>query len=748
MISNILFFMHISSGGFFAASFLKRKYEEALPITIFLIIIIQYVFALFGNLRLGAYFVFIFAAILVLCSVLNVIIKKSYKTFLSSFITPGFFAFAVFYMVVNFANAGKLASAWDEFSHWADVVKVMSTINDFATNPASESAFKSYVPAMPLFQYNLQVLNQLIKRDVLLFSEWRLYLCYQIATYALLLPIFKNITWKHYYKGFLMGVVIFLLPSMYDKFYNTIYIDVFLGILAGYSLFLALETNALEPFSLLGFLLSLTVLVLTKDAGFPLALFLGVMYILKQLIHNKDWKIRIPYIVATITAVFLPKLSWEYHLSVNSIIKSFGRPISWSGFLNTIFKKNPADYRWITFNNFLHKLTQAKVAIGDTTIKISYILILLFLIVILYMLLREKNFENSAWRPTAIVGIVVGTILYVFGMVAMYMFKFSEYEATRLASFKRYIYIYMYMLSTAAWLMYIKIVLEKGMLNGRRIFAGIMLVIMLSCKSALWFVFRRYALSSVTERAPYIQLSQRVHETIGDADPKRVYIVSQEDSGFDYWVLRYSIRPHKANGDFTWSIGKSFYEGDVWTKELDKKAWQMELMNDYDYVLLYKTNSYFRNKFASVFNDPDGIIDKTIYVVDKKTGKLLLNEFSARVVFETKEEFKGKTEFLQTIDLAPLIDKNGLNSYRISFEAKSAVPGVILMCQQYGSTSRYIFEHQFNISTVYRKYSFVVIPQKSDFSVENSVLTFYGGYNTDVIPEIKNIVIEVFEKND
>lgn len=96
MISNILFFMHISSGGFFAASFLKRKYEEALPITIFLIIIIQYVFALFGNLRLGAYFVFIFAAILVLCSVLNVIIKKSYKTFLSSFITPGFFAFAVF----------------------------------------------------------------------------------------------------------------------------------------------------------------------------------------------------------------------------------------------------------------------------------------------------------------------------------------------------------------------------------------------------------------------------------------------------------------------------------------------------------------------------------------------------------------------------------------------------------------------------------------------------------------------------
>ena len=60
-----------------------------------------------------------------------------------------FFAFSVF-------NAGKLASTWDEFSHWIDIVKAMTTVDDFGTNPQSLSTFKSYPPAMSIFQYVLQ----------------------------------------------------------------------------------------------------------------------------------------------------------------------------------------------------------------------------------------------------------------------------------------------------------------------------------------------------------------------------------------------------------------------------------------------------------------------------------------------------------------------------------------------------------------------------------------------------------------
>lgn len=747
MITNILFFVIISCGSVFAASFYKRKYEEALPITVFSIILIQYVFALLGNLRLGAYAVFVSATILILYSILNVIAKKAYKMFLSYFLTPGFLIFVMFYVVLNLANVGKLASTWDEFSHWADVVKVMSTINDLATNPFSGSSFKSYVPAMSLFQYNLQVLNQIIKQDATAFSEWRLYLCYQVATYALLFPVYKNIGWKSFYKAILAGVAIFLLPSMFNGFYNVIYIDVYLGILAGFALFLLINIDTLDRFSLLSFFLSLSVLVLTKDAGFPLALFLCVMYVFKHIIYNRGWKIRIPYILTAVIVVLIPKLSWNYHLSINSVTKAFGTPINLGGFFGSIFSKKPEDYRWVTFDNFQKKLTQAEFSIGDTNLKMSYILMLVLLITMIYILLREKSIISSVWCISAINGIILGTGLYIVGMVAMYMFKFSEYEATMLASFGRYICIYIYMLSTASWLMYLSIVLQKGVLSLNNAYIGIMLLMMLSTTSASQFVFGKYKLSSEVIRKPYTQVSDMINETIGDT-PQKIYIVSQEDRGFDYWVLKYSMRPHIVNSGFSWSIGKPFYEGDIWTKKLNKEEWHKELQTNYDYVLLYKTNSYFKETYASVFNDPSTIMDRMLYKVDKKTGNLMLEGFEFKLVFEKREVFKGANEFLQTIDIAPLIDKYGLIPYRISFEARSAVPGELLMYQQNGSTARYAFQNYFDTTTAYKRYSLVVIPTEKDLSVQKSILAFYGKHGTGIIPEVKNIVIEVLEKEN
>ena len=101
-----------------------------------------------------------------------------------------------------------------------------------------------------------------------------------------------------------------------------------------------------------------------------------------------------------------------------------------------------------------------------------------------------------------------------------------------------------------------------------------------------------------------------------------IYFVSQEDAGYDYWVMKFSIRPNYLNDNFSWSIGKSFYDGDIFTKEMDKSQWQEELVREYDYVVLYKLNGYFYENFSDLFMNPDDIEENVVYRVDKKRGLL------------------------------------------------------------------------------------------------------------------------------
>lgn len=191
MFAYIVFFMAISSGSVFCGARFGRKYEEILPITCMGIILILFVFGILGILRAGIIVVILLVITLYLLSAALLIKRRKFDDFLLAVFTPAFVIFLVIFIAFAFLNRGRLAYVWDEFSHWVDIVKVMTTLDDFGTNPASQSWFQSYPPGMTLFEFFLQ-------RIVLFFNpnagfhEASVYVAYQVFFSSLLLPFFKG----------------------------------------------------------------------------------------------------------------------------------------------------------------------------------------------------------------------------------------------------------------------------------------------------------------------------------------------------------------------------------------------------------------------------------------------------------------------------------------------------------------------------------------------------------------------------
>lgn len=116
-----------------------------------------------------------------------------------------------------------------------------------------------------------------------------------------------------------------------------------------------------------------------------------------------------------------------------------------------------------------------------------------------------------------------------------------------------------------------------------------------------------------------------------------------------------------------------------------------------------------------------------------------------KVVFASTAEQTGTNEFLRFADLAPTIDANGLISYTISFDIKSAnvsTKNTATVYQQNGSAAKYAFSVNVPVTTNYTHQIITVTPTLSDSTQTESWLAFYGTYSTGNILSVKNVVVE------
>ena len=601
------------------------------------IVFILFLFGLMGKLYIGFYVILGICIYMYIYMIFCIIKKKNMRDVLKNTFTPAFFLFLALFIVLSFLNRGKLADQWDEFSYWANVVKSMTAADQLSTSSAlSTIAFRNYPPGMPLFQYFFQKISLLVHPEIV-FSEWRLYFAYQIFAISFVFPHLSKLKFKRHVIGMLLSIVLFAAPLLlFPNFYTEVLIDPALGILAGSAFALILVQRKKDIFYQSYILMTAAALVLFKDVGTVLAIGIVLAFLLDEIWCQTEQKGLRPKMTKRAFKLFamgcisitLPKLLWNLSVKLSGAATRFSEPVVLTELIRVIFHQDTT-YRATVQENFFNALFTKKLTLGDTGISIPYLLILPLMmmgIFSLYKLYRQIYPRRQRLYKMLFWILLIESCIYIFGLFVIYLFRFSEYEAVRLASFERYIHIQYLTVWMFIILLAVHLILNNSLVDGRRnimiLCAAVMLVTPWSNTSE--FISRKSVEDSIAFRRPYTSFNIAVQKVVDNKSPATIYFISQQTSGLDYWVMRYSLWPNALNDSFTWSIGQPFYDGDIWTKNITARQWQDELVSQYDYVAIYQFNNYFVQHFSSVFANPEDIHEKGIYKVNKQTKLLEL----------------------------------------------------------------------------------------------------------------------------
>lgn len=630
MFVQVLFFLLLSSGSVFCAALWNRKYEEILPITCMSFILILFLLGLFNILSAGVYIIAIISIGLYLFSIIWILKKRKMAEFLKSFFTLAFWGFIAIFILLTFLNKGKLVSSCDEFTHWADIVKVMTTLNDFGTNPHSHSFFKSYPPAMALFQYLLQKLVLLLNPSSS-FNEWRLYFSYQILALSFLLPFVSIFKYKKPILTIFTALAVCIAPMIfYPELFTQLLIDPFLGIVTGAALSMVFVWPKRDTFYYANIFLSTSTLVLTKDSGLLFACFVLFAFIAKELYFRNfrrvpgtdKFKIPVGLFIIGICSIVLPKLLWSLDIEVNHASGAHQLNVRFSDILNAVIYHDPPS-RIKVMRIFIQAFITRGLYLIDSSFVIPYPALLISLFVSLFFIsyaYRKIHCGNSFYKT--FVGITACMALfYTIGLCILYMFYFSEYEAVRVGGFERYLNAMFLALFLTCFISLASLAPNYPARKNKMVVLLIAVVFMFSpWTQIVTFTCKDPILVSETVRLPYDNFSNKTKEIIGNRQAK-IYVVSQATTGLDYYILHYTLRPYELNSG-AWSIGVPFYEGDVWTITMTSGAWAEKIFSEYDYIALYQINDYFVENFSSLFQNASEISADSIYFVNRQTHLL------------------------------------------------------------------------------------------------------------------------------
>ena len=445
---------------------------------------------------------------------------------------------------------------------------------------------------------------------------------------AFFLPFFRRLELRRPHSWLLLAAV-FLAPlSLFPRFYSDLLIDPFLGLAAAAGLALILVEDEPEAWSRLWLFLCVAILTLSKSVGLLLALFLLLAWLLWEYreggLLRKGRKRALLLCAAGAASVFVPWLLWKLSLRVQ------GAPVAFDGKLDprillAVLTGRDGSWRSVLLDGYYNTLISGAGGLQllgrEMTWLFSFAFLLFLLLVVLKLRTAAAPEKKGLCRGLFVLA-AVELLVYLAGMLLTYMFKFSEFEALRLADLGRYLAVPLLLLWLTVLLGFVGN-LHRLRLDRSLAAVGLLCLVLATVSGeAVQSVASRESVARGQElRGEYEEMYAQFC-ALETGPQQRIYLISQGDSGIDYQVLHYTFRPHRIGMGPSWSLGEPFYEGDLWTRACSPEQWRQELWENYDYVLLYRLNDYFTEHYGGLFAEPEEIRERAVYAVDRESGLL------------------------------------------------------------------------------------------------------------------------------
>lgn len=643
MITLILIYLLLVSSSAALAYLMKYKFEQTISVVCLSMIAIMYICGLSNILAIGIY---IFVALCIASGVFLVV--SNYKNLIirrfmfNNVFTPGFVVFSLFYFLICWMHRGRLLNEWMEFSHWGLVVKNMYIFNGFGNIPEATTLYRGYPPAVSLFQY-------LWAKVYGVFQEPNLYRSLNVLIISLLMPVFKNITWKQKHLIPFVVIIVFILPiTFFSTIYINICVDAVLGVLFAYILYHYFMTDCWSMPAIINLILALFILPLVKESGFGMAIIAAFVIMLdittrkgaqKSIATSLTPNRRNNYFIllASIVTPFIAHYSWEIYLAITNTTETWDKITRLSlssmlAFLNHMGE----DYQYQTLNSFIEALF--KTPLTSASYNLSFVWWMLIFIVFAVLITRLYNKVYPKKRMIIfLAGLFLGGVVYMLSVAILYIFIFTEREALLLASYVRYMNPY-----PLACLLFLTYIFIDGLIliptsrfinNKWRQSTCLLTVVVVLCSlvtySSIYTTFSRIEINRTQRAREYRSQIERIAPML-DVKADTLYYINQNTTKYEWLVAHYIMAPLKFYGGgsdvlaYGGSIGTPYTEDDIWTENITCAEWVKRLKENCTYAYLANVDDKFIAEFNLAFENTSDISNDSLFRVDENTDDAIL----------------------------------------------------------------------------------------------------------------------------
>lgn len=621
----------------------QKKFEYTLPLTMAAISAVLYITSFFNLRRIGILGIVVISVFVFGYSIYTRI--KTGRKIINTLQSSGLIFIILILVAISGLAHGFMfgTSNWDEYSHWALILKNLLISSDFGNLDGSTALFKYYPQGISLFQNFITSFSNH-------FSEGSALAGILALSYAQMIAIFTNIKYYDWKKIIIISLMIFITPVIFfENFYYSICVDAVMALIFANIMFFYHSYQKRDLFYAIYMIMQFYLLVNTKQIGIVFAL-IAFIAIIIDLISSDDSKSialflnrtrnKLIFYVLPIISGCITYISWKIYLIGHSIKEGFSSP-TLSDLLN-IFSPNAPYYFTTTKTNFTHHFFNLK---QYGVLNFSFFLWSIILMIALYCtyLFRLNNKGKKYYSFQMI--IAIGSYMYLGVIFIMYLTAFTQNESTNVASFDRYIGTYFLSLFALTLLLLVDLIIKSKPI-GKYFspnFKLVSLAFIVFCLVPTNYlvdntILQKYSnIARRTSRLPYEDM--RKYENILDKERDRVFIISQNTSGLDYYILRYNFTPIQTQASsqvpdtWSWSLGKPYSSQDEWTVNLSVGQWS-QILKNYAYVYLFHIDSQFITDYGQIFENSNEVIDRTMYRVDKIDKVIVLK----RVILDSNSK--------------------------------------------------------------------------------------------------------------
>lgn len=576
---------------------LKKRIEQVIPVAVLAVILIVYVFGMFDNLRLGVCIVQILTAAglaFLGITVLKFDKENKLKELREYILTPGLVIYMCLFALSIFINKDRILQNYDEFNHWAVIVKNMFMYNSYGTNSESIVAFNEYPPFTAIFQYLFLDINNVYSEDIIIMAQNILY-------FSIIIPITKNMRWnKSFRKIFIiLPLMVFVPMFFYENFYLDILVDAILGVMFAYTIYAAYDEKDVT-FKYVQIYTGIIMLALTKTSGIGLAVLALIIILIKVILNYKNDKKILKrelklLAVITIIAIILTSI---WYVKVNTAKKRWN-------FEQYIKSENlkPEEQKQVAKSFGMSVIFNQTITERQLTV---FMTIIVFVCVQVYtiFIIKDKDFTYYSWAMMCSIPI------YLIMLLITYVTIFIPMEAIQLTCFERYTCTIL--LAYAMLQMFVLTAREEKHF-GKAVLLALTVTITLM------------PLSNITEKYIYaknFKNTSKINRDIYTKFRKYANKIDVEDTVLYIMGPKANIEYQTALNNYVTmpiTIDKAIVGNFSKIEELEKVA------ENYDYIFIYRMKEDTKEIVKTIFED-EKVSNDTLYKVVKNENTINLEK--------------------------------------------------------------------------------------------------------------------------